>query len=298
MSLAAVLTIALSTGLLTSAITAFFSMRSQTAQNLEQNHVHLLDSAQVAYELERFLVCIEETSQILHHPSQYRAQARELLNRCEHAYAEHLLRDAKQLATDGHFAAAIQQAHQVPNSALSREAHDWVEYWSERILAIATDYYRHPTNRLADAIGVASAIPDVSPIHAKAQARIQQWQMEEQHNQEQWQAAREALSAGNLSVAQRAIEQLSDRPAWQDDKQRLQQDLGRKQLERRYHQTLQTAEQLLVQKEPENAIALAQQVPDSYPWGERRHQIIKRAEAMQRRQGACQLFTLGFASCR
>jgi predicted NAD-dependent protein-ADP-ribosyltransferase YbiA (DUF1768 family) len=298
MSLAAMLAIAISTILLTSAVTAFFSIRSRLTHNLENRHQHLLDSAQVAYQQERFQSCMQEASQILQRPSQYGAEARELLNHCENRYAEQLLQRAKQFAADGQFEMAVHTAHQIPSSPSSGAAQNWIKHWSERMLEIATDYYDNSTNQLSVAISVASAIPEFSPVYTQAQSHIQQWQAEEQRNRDQSQAARDALQTGNLEVAQQAIEQLSDRPAWQGIKQQLVQELKRKQLEQHYHQTLQAAEQLLVQREPENAIALARQVPNSYPWGERRHQIIERAEAMQRRQGLCQVFTLGLASCQ
>lgn len=59
----------------------------------------------------------------------------------------------------------------------------------------------------------------------------------------------------------------------------------------------QEARHLLQQHEPENAIALARELPRTHPWEERRKTIIQTAKTELRRTKLCQFASLGFAYC-
>ncbi|NJN86093.1 MAG: hypothetical protein HC881_06960 [Leptolyngbyaceae cyanobacterium SL_7_1] len=72
--------------------------------------------------------------------------------------------------------------------------------------------------------------------------------------------------------------------------------LQHQQIETHYTQWHQ-AQRLLQQNEPRNAIALARQLPTTYPWEERRTHVIAAAETKLRQTRVCQLLSLGFAQC-
>ncbi|XGV96386.1 MAG: caspase domain-containing protein [Leptolyngbya sp. BL-A-14] len=221
--------------------------------------------------------------------------------------AKELLQQGQELAAKDKPGDAIALLQTLPfDSPLHSEVQQAVNQWSEQLRQTVQAYLAQ--GAINDASAAANRIPLENPAYRKAQEQIQQWRAEDDRNRQHYQVGQQALDHGDWSAALQEAGQMTNAPAWSRAKEELtaaaqkvqaqaiaqQQEAARQQEAER---TWQTAQQELAQSEPDNAIATAQQLPDSPPWQERKQKIITAADALKRRQAACQLFSLGLGRC-
>ncbi len=126
---------------------------------------------------------------------------------------------------------------------------------------------------------------------------MQQWQQLWENNFRCWIVAHQALDLGKFDEAMTQAQQIEDHPFWTPNRNSFNQMVQERRLQQQYKTVWETAEQFLVQGEPENAIATAVQLPNLHPWGERKQQLIDRAETKQRQVTLCQTLSLKLLGC-
>ncbi|MBD2025664.1 hypothetical protein [Leptolyngbya sp. FACHB-711] len=241
--------------------------------------------------------CIREAAKVPQEAQVFWA-AQTYWRNCHIHLAAARIEQAKQQAERGEFAQAIAEVSQIAvDSPSYSEAQHLTREWSECIWALAQSHYWQPVDQINQALTIAGAIPPHSPIYKEVQAQIQQWQQRWEDNQQQWVAAHQALSLGQFEQAMTAAQQIKDHPFWTPNRNVLIHKIQEQQLQRQYETILETARQLLRQGEPANAIATVAQLPDDYPWGERKQRLIDDAETKQRQVAVCRMFSLKLRSC-
>lgn len=165
------------------------------------------------------------------------------------------------------------------------------------MLRNAQTHYWQPSNHLNDAVATANAIPPASPVYATAQEQIQAWRSEWANNDRHWQTAQKALAASKWTAALEAAHQITQHPYWSQQTAGLIQAANEELAQQHYEDLWNTAQQLLVRGEPENAMQVAYGLPDHLPWAERKTQIIEKAQARLRRTEVCQQVSLGLLGC-
>jgi len=178
--------------------TIYWQPRTKISSNLEQ--VENLKAAGQYHQ------CIAQAIPMLQDAQLY-TNAQALLHECQ-------LAQAKQLAAEKNFPAAISEANQLPQTAAQyQEAQQLIEQWFNSILEAATNQYR--LGKLNDAIATVEAVPATSPVYQQAQEAIQQWQQEWDKNNSYLQAAQNALNTGNWQQAISTAKKVRATPYWQ-----------------------------------------------------------------------------------
>ena len=151
--------------------------------------------------------CMSQAPTIPRHSFFY-TDAQTILFECQ-------LAQAKTLAADRKFYAAIAAASHIPQGAiLYQDAQQLVDQWSDSILKIADNTYR--SGKLNDAIAIAEAIPETSLVYQKSQGAIKQWNGEWQKNNSYLKAAQKALDAAQWQNAITEAKKVIDTPYWQE----------------------------------------------------------------------------------
>jgi hypothetical protein len=297
LGLTTILTFSTAAATFSTAMGSWIAVRSHLQVQFNQQQSARLKRAQASYQQNDYEICIAE-AQNVSPMVQIFSDAQALLQVCQTLQAQQLLNQAKGLAAEGRFAAAIARLDQMPPSLLTAEARQLLRVWSERILAIAQEQYWQPTDQMSAAIKIANAIPANSPVYEAAQAWIQQSQLEWQTNQQYLQAAWMALEQGDLAIARSTAQHISSHPFWQVPMQSVMAAIAAEETEQYYQHILKTAKWYLEQGEPENAIHVVSELPNHHPWGERKQKIIQKARAKLRQIRVCQILSLGLLSCR
>lgn len=291
-SLAVVVSISAGAALLSSAVGTYFAVRRHMDTQVQHQQLALLQRAQSYQQTEDFAMCISYAEQVLP-ASQSLPQARLVLMECRNAQSRLMLDEANQFAERGEFAKAIALANAIPPSSSRAIAQQLVLRWSTRMMEIGRDYYYSPANQFNAAIATLHAIPAGSPLYSEAQATLQQWQTEWATNAQHWQAAQTALEQDDLTTAQQAVMQISQHPFWTSQSQPLQQAIATKAQDRRYAQLVRETEAHLRTRQPDAAIALAQQLPDQAPWLDRKTQLLSQARQQRWLINSCRTLSLG-----
>lgn len=284
-------------GLVGCYITLDSYLERKSARQSEQEYQAQVDRVAALEKAGQYEECIREAAEVPQIAQSFGAAQRHQHN-CHSRLAAARIKQAKQLAAAGNLAEAIAAVSQIAvDSPFYSETQQLMRQWSERILAIASSYYLQPADQISQALTIAAAIPPQSPIYEEAQAKIQQWQQLWAENWQHWTAAHQALSLNQFEQAAIAARQIKNHPFWTFNRETLIQQIQERQQQQQYETVLETARQLLRQGEPENAIQTVAQLPDAYPWGERKQKLINEAAAEQKQVNFCRTVTLGFFNC-
>ncbi|WP_348254607.1 hypothetical protein [Leptolyngbya sp. ST-U4] len=272
-------------------------LRQQSRQQFEREQQAIANTAFALETAGDYQGCIAQAEQVSSKANVYWATQLHLRN-CQTKLAMFQLAQARQNAAQGEFAQAIEAVSQITvGAAQYNEAQQLIQQWSERILEIAWSEYWQPIDQLDQALTIAGAIPVNSPIYPKAQAQMQQWRQLWADNHQHWFTAHAALNLEQFDVALMQAQQIKEHPFWAHSRSSLIQTVEEKRLQQQYEDIWNTAEHLLAQGEPQNAIDTATQLPNTFPWGERKRQVIDRAEAKRRQVILCQSLSLGLLNC-
>ncbi len=120
-------------------------------------------------------------------------QSSSLYTDAQNVLYECKLTEAKRLATNADFKAAIALVSSLPKDTNTyKETRQLIAQWSNSILGLATGKYQ--AGKLSEAIAIAKDIPTTSSVYQKAQATIKQWQAPKAKNDSYLQAAKSATS--------------------------------------------------------------------------------------------------------
>lgn len=298
--IAAALALATTGAVLPGAIAGFISLdgylRRQEQRQFEQ------EQRSIVLRVETFAAsgddrnCIAEARHVLPYASVFQA-AQVYRQICQNRLASAQLDQAQQQADRGELPQAIRSATQIVSGEARQAAQQRIEAWSERILADAERHYWQPQSQLDRALAIAATIPISSPTYLKARAKMQQWQQDEAANQQHWLAAQQALQQEQFDNALAHAQQISQHPSWKLQRDFMIQVVQEKQQQMHHDTTWKTAEDFLQQGEPENAIAMADRLPNEVPWGERKQQVIDKAEIRQRQIHFCRKASFGLMNC-
>ncbi len=221
--------------------------------------------------------------------------------------ARTVLQQANDLAANGEPGEAIARLQQIPlDSPLQTEVQQFANRCLEQLRQMLQTALAEGNWDSANAM--VAKIPPGSPAYRDAQEQMQQWRLEDDRNRQHWQLAQQALSHGDGAAALQAAGQITAQLSWSQPKatviaaaQQLQlQVLAQQQAaakEQEYAQVWQAAQQHLKQREADNAIAAANNLPDSALWQERKQKVMASASTLKQRQAACHLFSLGLGNC-
>ena len=119
------------------------------------------------------------------------------------------------LAAERNFKEAITEAGKIPqDAAYHRDAQQLISQWSNSIFEIATNKYQ--LGSLNDAIAIAKAVPETSPVYQKAQGEIKLWNREWEKNHSYLTAAHIALEQGKWQNAISEAKKTTNTPYWQE----------------------------------------------------------------------------------
>lgn len=264
-------------------ILSYLIPRWQTEQSSEQTALEQAKNFQVERNYE---ACWHEANKVSQN-SWWFNHAQGVKNQCQSAsqneLAQQQIERAKHLAANRQLKEALDLLKTINSPAHQQIIEQLKQDWSHQILAIAEIFYRDPAaDRLTDAIMVANVItPDCPSVYALAQTKIAQWQQEWAKNGNHFQAAKAALTVDDLATAQAEIAQITV-PYWQTQAQPLLQQISIRQAELN-SDLWEQASRLLAEGQIEQVFAIANRLPDTAPWGERKTQILKRAKSVQKR---------------
>lgn len=264
-------------------ILSYLIPRWQTEQSREQTALEQAETFQVNRNYE---ACWHEANQVSQ-SSWWFNHAQVVKDQCQSAsqnqFAQQQIEQAKYLAANRQLKEALDLLKTINSPAHQQIIEQLKQDWSHQVLGIAEVFYRDPAaDRLADAIAVANVItPDCPPVYALAQTKIVQWQQEWAKNANHLQSAKAALTVDDLATAQAEIAQITV-PYWQTQAQPLLQQILTRQAELN-SDLWEQASRLLAEGQIEQVFAIANQLPDTAPWGERKTQILKQAKSVQKR---------------
>lgn len=255
----------------------------QTEQSREQTALEQAKNFQIHRD---YAACWHGTNQVspsswwLNHAQIAKEQCQ---SASQNELAQQQIEQAKHLAANRQLKEALDLLKTINSPAHQQVIEQLKQDWSHQVLGIAETFYRDPaTDRLADAIAVANVItPDCPPVYALAQTKIAQWQQEWAKNANHFQAAKAALTVDDLATAQAEIAQITV-PYWQTQAQLLLQQVLVRQAELNSN-LWEQASRLLAEGQIEQVFTIANQLPDTVPWGERKTQILKQAKSVQKR---------------
>lgn len=297
-SLTSLITISLAFITIASAVGSYIAFRAYFQQKFEQEQKAILKYVKTLKHERKHSACVREAEKIPPGSDVY-DEARILQRSCQNALSEKWLEQAQELAAKGRFAQAIATVSRIPQSDFYQTAQQLNLKWSNRVLEIAEEFYWKAQARPEEAIKIASAVPESSPVYDQAQKIIKQWQQEWDKNTELWQAAHKSLDANQFASAMNQAERITtDHAVWEKRRESTIQAIQERQIKKQHEDKWQEALSLLQQGEPQNAIHIANQLPDTPPWAERKAQIIERAESKMWRTQVCQNLSLGLWDCR
>lgn len=178
----------------------FIVIRSEQQQRLNQLHQAMVNRVDYLKATQSYSECVTEAAQI---PAEslFHSSAMTLQDQCQTALDLATLNRAQTLAQKGQLKDAIVEVQALSGSNFAVQAESFTWTWSNQILDIAEGYYLDPSGNLVNAVQVANSISPDNPLHAKAQAKIQQWRLEWSANRGYWQAAQTALSQHQPEMA-------------------------------------------------------------------------------------------------
>ncbi|MBW4517888.1 MAG: protein kinase [Timaviella obliquedivisa GSE-PSE-MK23-08B] len=164
---------------------------------------------------------IKEAQSFSDAQSKFYTEVRNLLGESQLALAQ-------QQAKKGSFQSAISTLSQIASDApapVQKETQTLKFKWSERIYSLAEELYQKGKNK-ADfdkALQMLKAVPQGSPAYDRAQTTSKQWETVEAKNWNDFESAKQALSAGRFKEARDAASRLMGSPAqaWQNQGQSL-----------------------------------------------------------------------------
>jgi len=124
--------------------------------------------------------------------SRFYTYTQALLHECQ-------LAQATRFAAQQNFKAAITEASKIPQDC-NQDAQQLIAQWSDNILETTNNYQ---SGKLNDAIAIAKAIPETSPV-CKNRAGINQWSRDWEKNNSYFTAAQKALDEGGWKNALRS----------------------------------------------------------------------------------------------
>lgn len=287
---------AIGTILLSLGIGAYLAVQSQARKEYNNRQQMILDNARAYQHNNNFDACLSEAMQIQSDASLF-PEAQVLIRDCQQSLVGQQIEIAWQLADRGELKNAIALIMQVPNVSSNTQLQELVQQFSQRMYDIAWTYYREETNKFNEAIAVLRAIPENSNIASEAQSATQRMQTEWFSNEQHFQAAQAALQKGDLAKARQEVELITKHAFWQQQLRPLVRILEYQEQEQLYANILQDAEAALERKELRNAIELVQQLPDQYPWAERKTNVITKANTEQRQLELCQRMFSWLVDC-
>lgn len=289
---------------------------TQVALAFDASHQSLLSQAGTNKMQGNYAGCIAKAERVLTISPIRRDEAQVLLEECQTAQTSNQIRSqfdkAEQLAANGSYRDAIAQASTIPtDSPFFLAAQQAIERWSNRLLQMAEGCYQMMASCTSDkqidyAVTIATAIPDHSPVYAKAQQRIQQWQTEQRKNEWSLQAARQALQQNDWETAEQEAAKMTDHPLWQREKLAILQAVQSVAEAEEYAEIERSALQYLENDDLENAIYEAQKLPDVPPWSSKKKMLLEKiqiaveeAQNQAKWQRRCQRLTDGLLTdCR
>ncbi len=175
----------------------YWQADSNTRQTLEQIETLIVEG--------KYEECINQAT-TLKRDSHFYTEAQALLQQCQ-------LAQAMTLAADSNFKAAIAEATKIPqNSVYHQEAQQLIVYWSDSMLEIAMNNYH--SGKLNDAIAIAKAIPETSPVYRQAHEAMRHWHGEWEKNNSHLEAAQIALDKGKWQDAISEARKVAATPYW------------------------------------------------------------------------------------
>jgi hypothetical protein len=229
----------------------------------------------------KYQSCIDELGAIAPGSVVY-GQAQAALSECQEKKDEEQLDRAKMFAAQGRFWNALLVLRTIPlGSDNAQDVQRLNHEYSMRIIAIAEEYYLHPSGRFNNAVSTISLIvhDETNPLHGSAVEKLQAWQAEWRRNQEHYKLAQIALSVGDVDVALTEVIQISEHPHWNQHTQGLTQKIDAEQ--QRHEMLWIAAQQAIWQKDDERAMQLMTQLPDVPKWADRRQKILEASKEIR-----------------
>jgi hypothetical protein len=261
--------------------TAFVQLDQQKLDSLHQTQQAMLSRAQ------SYRTHTDESSQAeciveAHHlmdtkpQGQLYVQAQDVLKSCQDALATLKITKAQSIA-DGHQEAAIALVSQVEGS-MQQQAVDLSRIWTGQIFNLAKAAYER--GDLPEAQQMLNSITSDNPLYGVVQADLQDWKQEWSTNEASLEAAKLALGAGQLELAQAKLDLITNRSYWQAKLQPVQQELSDRQAE--CNRIYMEAQQNLNQQNYSAAEQSANALPDAAPWKIHKQRILQQVKSAQR----------------
>ncbi|MGB3786999.1 MAG: hypothetical protein WA949_03245 [Phormidesmis sp.] len=233
-----------------------------------------LNQAEIWLAEEKYAACAGVISNLTE-SSVFPERVTTLSERCYTPWAQSWLKKASAEAEAGHLRKAIAAALHVKEGALKSEAEQAITEWSLQIINLAHEHYAKPTSELEESLEMLQAIPGNSPLGKESQLWADRWQSEWENNSRYERSAAAALKENDPLKARKFVEEISSHRAWTDTKDQL--FISIEAAEQRNEQIAQKAEEVLASQNPEEAILLAQQLPDNSTWRDRKSAIVAQA---------------------
>jgi hypothetical protein len=194
-------------GLLMVVLSAVGFNNYRSNQN-QLNEAAMLEPIRALMDAGEHQECVTQAQTALEQESNLHPNLQDMLGSCQMAHAQ-------QMAEGGSFKDAIAQAIDIsPDHPHHEQAQQLVNQWSERILAIATEWYEE--GKLDEAIAMTQAIPADIPMGQTSQEHVERWQTEWQANEAIVEAAQKALDEKRWQAALDEAAKLPDVPYWQE----------------------------------------------------------------------------------
>lgn len=256
----------------------------------------ILDKAVSYRQIGNFAACLREATQIQSDAPAF-SSAQRVSQDCQQRLVTERVQQARHLAAQGEYKRAVALVNDTPDVRNHGDGQAMIRQLSEQMYAIAWQYYGQPSDSFNQAQAVLQSIPPNSPIYGNAQQTMQQMHLEWLGNQRSMQAAQASLEDGDLVAARTYAALVSQHPFWQQQLQPLLLTLSDREDEQRYARIAQEAQFALRRNEPGNAIRIAKQLPDTFPWEERKANITAQAEAELRQLQLCQSLLSWLIDC-
>ena len=289
LTLALLLTVAIAL-LLTALIlyapaTALIKLKQLTLSNLQQTQQTMLSRAQ-SYRTQAGessqMNCLAEAHRLVDTKPQGKlyAQAQDVLKDCQDGLATLKIAEAQRQA-DGHQADAIALVSKIEGS-MQPQAIALSKAWTQQILTLAKTAYA--AGNLPEAQQMLISLAPDNPLYREVQADLQDWKQEWSTNAAALETATVALRTDQLDIAQTNLDRITSHPYWQAALKPVAQKLRDRQAE--FERIYAEAQQNLDHDNYSVAGQIATRLPDSPPWGIRKHQITQEVDSARQRDNA------------
>ncbi|NJM99183.1 MAG: hypothetical protein HC800_20425 [Phormidesmis sp. RL_2_1] len=249
----------------------------QQQQQIEKLSWFKLNEAETALVNHHHLDCIQILAEV---PETYSLYPRieYLQEECYTPLASGWLAEAKKLAREGHLKDAIAQASKISGGHLQAQAQHYIQDWSQQMLDLASKSYGGETHdEFQEAITIARAVPQNSPLYETSQNLLKQWQQEWSDNERYATMAQKAFDQGDIQAAVRAAQSISLHPAWVT--QRNHWLIRANDTEQAFEKIVQQANSLFDQEKFSQAAQVIRQLPDADPWHLKKTELLTQIEA-------------------